>query len=166
MDTCIESLFNENVGLRLNVSLARESAVAVDLPVFFYQDISPRKCQKYDNGWGVWPQVSCDFLLPRYILIDPLDTRPHWRGSWKMLLQAGYWYGNQFIAPRGSYHFQSVSWHKKDFAVPEREMITAKVGLENRYTGQFSLGLDTEFYYDLREHELDFAFGIYMRYRL
>ena len=162
LDTCIESLFNENVGLRVNVSLSRNSALALDVPFFFYQDISPTKWQKYDNGWGLWPQMSCDFPLPGYFL----DDRPHWRGGWKMLLQAGYWYGSQFIAPRGSYHFQSVSWHKKDFAVPEREMVTAKVALENRYTGQFSLGLDTEFYYDLREQELDFAFGIYLRYRL
>ena len=166
LDTCIESLFNENVGLRLNVSLARKSAVAVDLPMFFYQDISPRKCQSYDKGWGLWPQVSCDFPLSSYRSIDPLEDRPHWRGEWKMLLQVGYWYGNQFIAPRGSYLFQSVSWHKKDFVAPERKMLTAKVGLENQYTDAFSLGLDAEFYYDLHERAMDIAFGIYLRYRL
>ena len=166
LDTCIESLFNENVGLRLNVSLARESAVAVDLPVFFYQDISPRKCQAYDKGWGVWPQVSCDFPLLTRIPVDQLDDMHYWRGGWKMLLQAGYWYGYQFIAPRGSYLFQSVSWHKRDFVAPEREMVTAKVALENQYTRGFSLGLDAEFYYDLRERAMDLAFGVYMRYRL
>ena len=83
-----------------------------------------------------------------------------------MILQAGYWYGNQFIAPRGSYLFQSVSWHKKDFVAPEREMLTAKVALEEKYMGRFSLGLDAEFYYDLREQAMDLAFGVYMRYRL
>ncbi|MBR5726489.1 MAG: hypothetical protein IKX56_07135 [Muribaculaceae bacterium] len=167
LDTCIESLFNENVGLRLNVSLARESAVAVDLPVFFYQDISPRKCQAFDKGWGVWPQVSYDFPLPTWAP-DELweDYHHHWRRRWHMLLQAGYWYGNQYIAPRGSYLFQSVSWHKKDFVAPEREMVTAKVAVENKYTDKFSLGLDAEFYYDLREQAMDLAFGVYMRYRL
>ena len=162
LDTCIESLFNENVGLRVNVSLEKNSALALDLPVFFYQDISPRKCQKYDNGWGVWPQVSYDFSLPSYRPIN----QPHWRGGWKMLLQAGYWYGYQFIAPRGSYLFQSVSWHKKDFVAPEREMVTAKIGVENNYTSQFALGLDAEFYYDLHEKAMDLAFGVYLRYRL
>ena len=166
LDTCIESLFNENVGLRVNVSLGRSSALALDVPVFFYQDISPRKCQQYDNGWGMWPQVSCDFPLPSRVPVCPSDDRPHWRRGWKMLLQAGYWYGYQFIAPRGSYLFQSVSWHKKDFAAPEREMVTGKVALENGYTGKFALGLDAEFYYDLRERAMDLAFGVYMRYRL
>ncbi len=166
LDTCIESLFNENVGLRVNVSLSRSSALALDVPVFFYQDISPRKCQKYDNGWGMWPQVSCDFPLPSHTPVYPSDDRPHWPRDWKMLLQAGYWYGYQFIAPRGSYLFQSVSWHKKDFVAPEREMVTAKVALENRYTDEFALGLDAEFYYDIRERAMDLAFGVYMRYRL
>ena len=166
LDTCIESLFNENIGLRVNVSLERNSALAFDVPVFFYQDISPRKCQKYDNGWGVWPQVSCDFPLPSYYSVDSMDNTPHWHGSWKMLLQAGYWYGYQFIAPRGSYLFQSVSWHKKDFVAPEREMVTAKIGVENNYTSKFALGLDADFYYDLHEKALDLAFGVYLRYRL
>ena len=95
-----------------------------------------------------------------------MDNTPHWRGSWKMLLQAGYWYGYQFIAPRGSYLFQSVSWHKKDFVAPEREMVTAKIGVENNYTSKFALGLDADFYYDLHEKALDLAFGVYLRYRL
>ena len=82
------------------------------------------------------------------------------------MLQAGYWYGHQYIAPRGSYLFQSVSWHKANFAVPKREMITAKMAIENRYTSKFSLGFDAEFYYDTHVKALDFAFGIYMRYRL
>lgn len=166
LDTCIESLFNENIGLRVNVSLERNSAFAFDVPVFFYQDISPRKCQKYDNGWGVWPQVSCDFPLPSYYSVDSMDNTPHWHGSWKMLLQAGYWYGYQFIAPRGSYLFQSVSWHKKDFVAPERGMVTAKIGVENNYTSKFALGLDADFYYDLHEKAMDLAFGLYLRYRL
>ena len=166
LDTCIESLFNENVGLRANVVLGLRSALAVDVPFFFYQDISPTKYQKYDKGWGLWPQVSYDVDLGMGHAALGEDNRPRWHGSWHLLAQVGYWYGNQFVAPRGSYHFQSVSWHKKDFVAPEREMVTAKVGLENWNTSQFSLGMDAEFYYDLMEKGLDFAFGIYMRYRL
>ena len=82
-----------------------------------------------------------------------------------MQLQTGYWYGHQFIAPRGSYLFQSISWHDALFAVQEREMLTANAALENHY-GNLSLGLDAEFYYDLREKGLDMAVGLYMRYKL
>ena len=82
-----------------------------------------------------------------------------------MLLQAGYWRGSHFIAPRGSYLFQSVSWHKPDFAAPDRRMLTAKAAVENRYGSTFALGLDAELYYDKELRGLDIAFGLYMRYR-
>ena len=81
-----------------------------------------------------------------------------------MLVQAGYWHGHQYIAPRGSYLFQSVSWHRPDFSVPERRMVTAKLVFENRYNRRLSMGLDTEYYYDMREKAMDFAFGLYLRY--
>ena len=159
LDTCIQSLFNENVGLRLDFALDYDNAFALDMPLFFYQDISPEKHQAYDKGWGLWPQVSYDHLISK-------KQHAPYRGSWRLLAQAGYWYGYQYIAPRGSYLFQSVSWHKDYFAVPEREMVTAKLALENRYKNHFALGLDAECYYDLRERGLDFAFGLYLRYKM
>lgn len=165
LDTCIQSLFNENVGLRIDMPLTQSGALALDVPFFFYQDISPEKWQPYNQGWGFWPQISYGVQLGRPHDLDTA-TRYNSRGSWRLLAQAGYWYGCQFIAPKGSYLFQSVSWHKADLAVPEREMITGKVAIENLYTPKFSLGMDAEFYYDLYIGTLDFAFGIYMRYRL
>ena len=45
-------------------------------------------------------------------------------------------------------------------------MVTAKLAFENSYNSRFSLGLDTEYYYDLREQAMDFAFGLYLRYHL
>lgn len=159
LDTCIQTLFNENVGMRLYWSKHNKHSLRLDMPFFFYQDMSPTKCMAYDNGWGAWPQLSWNCALPNR------TPRSRWFGEWQMQLQAGYWYGHQFIAPRGSYLFQSISWHDALFAVQEREMLTAKAALENHY-GNLSLGLDAEFYYDLREKGLDMAVGLYMRYKL
>lgn len=159
LDTCIQTLFNENVGMRLYWSKQNKRSLRLDMPFFFYQDMSPTKCMAYDNGWGVWPQLSWNYTLPNR------TPRSRWFGEWQMQLQTGYWYGHQFIAPRGSYLFQSISWHDALFAVQEREMLTAKAALENHY-GSLSLGLDAEFYYDLREKGLDMAVGLYMRYKL
>lgn len=159
LDTCIQTLFNENVGMRLYWSKHNKHSLRLDMPFFFYQDMSPTKCMAYDNGWGAWPQLSWNYALPNR------TPRSRWFGEWQMQLQAGYWYGHQFIAPRGSYLFQSISWHDALFAVQEREMLTAKAALENHY-GNLSLGLDAEFYYDLREKGLDMAVGLYMRYKL
>ena len=157
LDTCIQTLFNENVGLRFYWAKHERKSLQLDLPLFFYQDMSPTKCMAYDKGWGVWPQLTLNSPLSR--------QKKRWYGDWQMQLQAGYWYGYQFIAPRGSYLFQSISWHDAHFAVPEREMLTAKVALENRY-GKLSLGLDAEFYYDLIVNKMDMALGVYMRFRL
>jgi len=156
LDTCIQTLFNENVGLRLTMAKRFKYRLDLDVPFFFYQDMSPTKCMAYDNGWGVWPQLGFRFLLPKRV------QKAQWHGTWQMQLKAGYWHGHQFIAPRGSYLFQSISWHNANFSVPEREMMTAQVALENRY-GRLTFGLDAEFYYDLREEGTDMAFGIYMR---
>ena len=162
LDTCIQSLFNESVGLRVNLPLGQRAAVAVDAPFFFYQDISPTKCMAYNSGWALWPQLSLDWQFAR----EGRNRQNFWRGAWRMLLQAGYWQGHQFIAPRGSYLFQSVSWHRPDYAEPERRMVTAKLAFENRYTSRLALGLDTEYYYDLAHRAMDFAFGLYIRYGL
>ena len=83
-----------------------------------------------------------------------------------MLLQAGYWQGYQYIAPRGSYLFQSVSWHRADFVQPDRRMVTAKLAFENQYNDHFSFGLDTQYYYDLHQKAMDFAIGLYLRYSM
>lgn len=164
LDTCIQSLFNESVGLRVNLPTGSRSALALDVPVFFFQDISPTKCLPYHSGWGLWPQLSVDWQFASGSSPSPLAPRPFWRGSWRLLAQAGYWRGHQFIAPRGSYLFQCVSWHRPDFSVPERKMATAKLAFENRYNHCLSLGLDTEYYYDMVEKAMDFAFGLYLRY--
>lgn len=158
LDTCIQSLFNENVGLRFDCRIGDRTALTADLPAFFYQDISPTKCLAYGNGWGLWPQIGLDHRF-RHRNKDS-------HGNWQMLAQAGYWHGHQFIAPRGSYLFQSVSWHRADFAEPDRDMLTATLELQNCYNRYFSLGIDAEFYYDLAHRGLDFVFGLYMRYAL
>lgn len=154
LDTCIQSLFNESVGLRMNLT-SDYSTWSVDVPCFFYQDISPTKCMAFDDGWGVWPQLTYGRQWS--------SAHDH---SYHLLAQLGYWYGHQYLAPRGSYLFQSISWHKSYFTAPERSMATAKLAWEDQYRKNFGMGLDVEFYYDMVEKGLDIAFGLYMRYRM
>lgn len=149
LDTCIESLFNESMGVRFDWPLNQRERVRVmiEVPFFWYQDVSPTKCQAFDNGWAVWPQLT-------YTM--------HFSGC-RLVATAGYWYGHQWIAPRGSYLFQSVSWRSRDLTFPDREMATMRVAAEYKPWEQFSLGADAEGYYDIREAGLDFVFGVYMK---
>lgn len=156
LDTCIQSLFNESVGLRIQFSYMY-SSWSLDAPFFFYQDISPQKWMAFDNGWGVWPQLTFGTSW------GSCRSGSH---KYQLLAQAGYWYGHQYVAPRGSYLFQGVSWHKSYYTAPERSMVTAKLAWEDQYLKVFSMGVDVECYYDLMEKGMDIAFGLYMRYRL
>lgn len=162
LDTCIQSLFTESVALR--ISLSRASAVTLDAPFFFYQDISPTKCMAFDNGWGFWPQISAS--VPMGFSTCKNGERIRFAMPMRLVLQAGYWIGHQYIAPRGSYLFQSVSWHKPNLTAPDRQMATARVAIDWQHGNAFHMGLDSEFYYDLQQRGLDIAFGMYMRYIL
>lgn len=163
LDTCIQSLFTESVALRF--TLRRVSSLSLDLPIFFYQDISPTKCMAFDNGWGVWPQIS--YSVPIHITTRKNGEQLYFPAMpMRLILQAGYWYGHQFIAPRGSYLFQSISWHKPSYVVADRQMVTARIAFDWQHGAQFHVGLDSEFYYDVQESGLDIAFGLYMRYIL
>lgn len=147
LDTCIESLFTESAGLRMGV-FAGNWKVHIHAPFFFYQDISPIPLQAYREGYGFWPQLTADFC----------------KGQFHLLGGAGLWMGHHYIAPRGSYMFQCISWEDPDFCEPDRRMATARLALEHAYTDDFSIGADAEAYYDLPRRHFDIAFGLYMRY--
>ena len=168
LDTCIESLFTESLGLTLMFDCGSHSSpklgevpagrrsVSISAPFFFYQDISPVKCQAYDNGYGFWPQMTVDYRTAGFHLLGG----------------AGYWLGHQYIAPRGGYLFQSVSWDDPDFRQPDRRMATARIALEYAFADDFRLGADAEAYYDVTgpimsagtPGRTDIAFGLYLRY--
>lgn len=150
LDTCIESLFNESVALRFMLFSDSSCRCSAEVPVFWYQDISPTKCQAFDKGWALWPQVSFAGSF----------------GRWQLLANAGYWRAHQWVAPRGSYLFQSVSWRRADFVAPERQMVTARLAAAYSPWPQFVCGADAEAYCDWAEHGLDFVFGVYMQLKI
>ena len=115
LDTCIQSLLTESVGLRTALTLGKRHTVTLHAPWFFYQDISPTSWMAYNRGRGFWPQISYDY---------------HKTGQWHGAICVGYWQGNQYIAPRGSYLFQSISWHQPTYTETDRAMITARLFAE------------------------------------
>lgn len=152
LDTCIESLFNESLSLRVSCMPSHRSRLTLDLPCFLYQDISPQHKQHFSQGTGFWPHIT--FRLNSA------------NKNTTLILQGGYWHGHQYIAPRGSHLFQSVSWHRADFTDPIRSMATAKLAFQKNFNPNFALGLDAECYYHIPLSQLDMAFGLYMRYHI
>lgn len=146
LDTCIETLFNESAGFTANYEF-HGSNVGFALPFYFYQKTTstPERHIPFDKGWGVYPQLN-------------FSTSG---ASNCLSVTCGYWYGYQYISPRGSYLFQSISWHDIDFAQQERHMITATINYVHSYK-QLWLNLHTQFYYDTDHSALDLAIGVTM----
>lgn len=150
LDTCIETLFNENAGLRWEQRCLNGDYFRIKLPFYFFQNNSP-KAERYtpfENGWGVWPSV---------------EMRATWgKTAWQWA--AGYYYGYQYLSPRGSYLFQSVSWYDPLFVQRNRHLVTATIGFDHRYK-ELDLSALAQFYYDPDHKKLDLAIGITLAFK-
>ena len=144
LDTCIETLFNESVGLGASYE---GSLVGFDLnlPLYLFQNASPRgeRYTPFENGWGLYPQAGLHFNLRRL----------------RLGFDCGYWHASRYIAPRGSYLFQSVSWHDASFAMTDRRMLTLALNLSHSYKG-LRLDINAQCYYDIHLRKTDFVFGL------
>lgn len=147
LDTCIESIFNEMSGFTYRHNF-NNSTLTIDLPVFFYQNISPEPHTAFVEGWGVHPKAGIDIKMP---------------GS-KLTAQLGYWYGYQYLSHTGSILFQSVSnfdpWHIR----PYRHMVTLTTNFQHEFK-RLMLAADAQFYYDADQRDLELAIGVYMRFK-
>lgn len=156
LDTCIETLFNENVGLRWETRCLDGSFIALNAPVYFFQNMSPEgeRYTPFTNGWGVHPNLQ----------IQDNNLFASKKSQSKLYLQLGYWYGDSYISPRGSYLFQSVSWHNPDFSQKIRHLFTSDIAFEHEYK-DFILNLNAQFYYDPDHKSLDLAIGVLMHWK-
>jgi len=142
-DAPIETLANGAVGLKagINPTSGRIKTIWGQVVAFAFSNSSPQKLTAFENGWGVYPQVGIESRL--------------------FAIETGYWHGNGFIAPRGTYLFQSVSWHNPNLAVRERNLATGKLQYKKEYK-DFKFGADFHTYYDTDAATFDFAFGVFL----
>lgn len=149
LDTCIETLFNEQVGLRATWN-GNLLSFSIDVPLFLYQNGTPHdeRHQPYDNGWGVWPSAQ----------VSALWGRNH------LQLQAGFWRGSQFISPHGNALFMSISDHD-DYLQPDVHLATLSAEYLYRYK-DFTFGINLHSFYDTDLHKLDLDAAILMRFSL
>ena len=147
LDTCIESIFNEMSGFTYRHTFDN-STMTIDLPAFFYQNISPEPHTTFVEGWGIHPKAGISVRNP---------------GS-NLSAQLGYWYGYQYIATAGNILFQSVSnfdpWHIR----PYRNLVTLTMDFQHEFK-RLLVAADAQFYYDTDQRDLELAIGVYMRFK-
>lgn len=145
LDTCIETLFNEGVSIGLIRHLDDYNLLEMACYAYFFQNMSPTPHTAFNRGYALYPMLSFR----------------HWHHSiWA--LYAGYWHGNQFLSARGSWLFQSASWHDADFRQPIRNMITLTAIYKHRINQKFNLDIMANGYYDLDLKSFDFSIGLQM----
>lgn len=147
LDTCIESLFNEMSGFSYSHTFGN-STLRIDLPVYFFQNISPEPHTAFVEGWGIHPKAGFGYRKP----------------GRSLSAQLGYWYGNQYIAATGNILYQSVSnfdpWHIR----PYRHLVTLTMDFQHEFK-RLLLAADAQFYYDADQRDLELAIGVYMRFK-
>lgn len=149
LDTCIETLLNEQAGLSAAWRGAH-SAYGIALSAYGYQNVSPEVHTAFTDGWAVYPQA--DFKLWHAVDSTLLG----------LMLTVGYWHAHHFQSARGSYLYQSVSSYDADYVQAERHMLTAALLLWHRKNASsaFTAHFDAEIYYDLDRRETDFVVGL------
>lgn len=152
LDTCIETLFNEQVGLQFAIPHTE-----LGVSGYFFQNASPTPHTAYTQGWGIYPTAHYQFELKKLR-----------NGTGFLGLTLGYWYGNQFQSARGSWLYQSVSWHNPDFVQPIRRMITAKLSIGQMINQTKNKAFPrwdfcAEAFYDIDLKKTDFALGLKMQ---
>src|SRR5574344_175912 len=171
LDTCIETLFNESIGLKLR--LEQKNLFQVNLPLYFYQNASPKteRYTAYNQGWGFYPQITFACRSNknicsghRKILGDNVTAENCSEHRHTISFSLGYWRAHNFQSSHGSYMFQSVSAFDSTYTEPERKMITAKVMYEHHFE-HLALAFDAVAYYDLYHKKTDFVLGLYIRFK-
>jgi hypothetical protein len=82
----------------------------------------------------------------------------------KFMAMAGFWNGDDFIAPKGSPLFQSVSAYNPTEVIPHRRLLTSKAGYHHAFHRQIRFSFLFEGYYDLINSQFDYAYGIHLAF--
>ena len=147
-----ESLLNLATGISIRY---RFNSFISELGATFYyatyQDISEKKEQFFDSGYGIYPLVFA-------------------KSKW-LNIYLGYWNASQFIGPLGEPLFSSISYIDKNLAFSKRELILFKFDFNYKITRGLFLGVRYEGYYDIlgtniyeNISQYDFSFVVYINF--
>ena len=82
----------------------------------------------------------------------------------KVVAMAGFWNADNFIAPKGSSLFQSISDHNPTAILAQRQLLTGKLGFHHAFHQQIRFSCLFEGYYDIPNQQFDYAYGIHLAF--
>lgn len=143
VDLPIQTLANYASGIKAAWKTNRKlKEVGLECWVMGYSDLSPEKHQAYNSGYGIYPKAGIKL------------------GSF--LLQAGYFYGDRFIAIKGEPLFHSAVTPNTGVLFPVRNLVTTKFAFAKQIDKGISIAAYTETYIDLKTGNTDYNYGVHI----
>jgi hypothetical protein len=132
------------------------------------------------GGLQIHRQVGDGFirkvgLSAYYAHYKDLDNENNWHfhsgSAWYPMLETsykygnlmlGYWQADNFLAPKGSPLFQSVSDYKDGYYQKERQLVTAKLSYSRTFVKQIRFSVMLESYYDVPASQFDYSYSMHL----
>ena len=143
----MSTIFNGLTGLNLTYRFNEKSRITFKPQFLLYEGLHLPKsgepnAQPFKNGWGSYTTLTYQYR--------------------RLHVMAGYWYAERFISPHGEYLFQSVSEIYPSYSQEKRQLLTTKLWLAKTIYRSIKLEARFESYYDLKRHNLDYSYGLYI----
>ncbi len=143
----MQSLANLASGVKFNKTIGTGLIQNVSLATYgvWYQDLTEKSGLPFSNGQAIYPVAEMGYKYG--------------------LLMVGYWHANNFVAPKGSHLFQSVSDYKvvdgsSYYYQPKRELLNTKLTFSKDFLQKIKFSVVLETYYDIPNAQFDYAYGL------
>nr|WP_319400979.1 hypothetical protein [uncultured Carboxylicivirga sp.] len=143
----MQSLANLATGIKIKKELGTGFIQNISLATYgaWYQDLTEKSGLPFTNGHAIYPVTEVGYKYGIFML--------------------GYWNANNFVAPKGSHLFQSVSDYKvvdetSYFYQPERQLLNAKLSFSKDFLQKIRFSVMVQTYYDIPNSQLEYAYGM------
>ncbi|MCU4163693.1 hypothetical protein [Carboxylicivirga caseinilyticus] len=143
----MQSLANMATGVKIRKEIGTGFIQRISLSTYgaWYMDLTEKSGLPFSKGQALYPVAEIGYKYG--------------------LLMLGYWHANNFVAPKGSHLFQSVSDYKvvnetSYFYEPKRDLLNAKLSFSKDFLQKIKFSVMVETYYDIPNAQFEYAYGM------
>jgi hypothetical protein len=141
-------VFNAAAGITLKQTIANSFVkhISLDMAVFNFMENSHSGYLPYRNGKGFMWNLSTS--------------------SSNLTFMLSYWKGNDFISPRGTALYQSVSLDNPGLTQSNRQLIFVRFLYAKPLSDGLNLSARFEPFYDIKSAAIEYSYSLYISYQL
>ncbi len=137
----MQSLTNIATGLKMNKKVGDGFVQNIGFSAYgaIYKDLTEASGLPFSSGKAIYPVGELGLKHGLFML--------------------GYWYANNFVSPKGSALFQSISDYNADLYQKERNLVTAKLIYTKDFLKKIHFSAVFETYFDVPSSQLEYTYG-------